>query len=60
MRQDKLVEVKNSTKKEVYSFILDFKERYFKLKNTFCEEIIKKSSFSKEELYQAREACIRG
>jgi len=61
MTENRVVEVKSSTNKEVYSFLLDFKERCFKLKNTFSEGIMKKrATFSEEELDQAREAWIRG
>ena len=61
MTENRVVEVKSSTNKEVYSFLLNFKERYFKLKNTFSEGIMKKrTTFSEEELDQAREAWIRG
>jgi hypothetical protein len=61
MAENKILEFKTSTNKEIYSFLLDFKERYLKLKNTFSEGIMKKkATFSQEELDQAREAWIRG
>jgi len=61
MAENKVLEFKSGTNKEVYSFLLDFKERYFKLKKTFSEGIMKrKATFSEEELDQAREAWIRG
>jgi hypothetical protein len=61
MAENKILEFKTSTNKEIYSFLLDFKERYLKLKSTFSEGIIKKKvTFSQEEFDQAREARIRG
>jgi hypothetical protein len=61
MAENKVLEFNSGTNKEIYSFLLDFKERYFKLKSTFSEGIMKKKvTFSQEELDQAREAWIRG
>lgn len=53
--------VENSgTNKRFLSFVLDMGRKYQTLRKTMTEGIMKKKTFTQEELEEAREAWIRG